>query len=169
MDALDKLIETARQTLAHTSKTLEILNSMDKSEQSNAAIAEIEPKKPEIEKLQEVSEPATSRQKIIEEVFGDTKVKVFKKKSKKWGRNYNVDYSDLMNQIRNERIPLRRFTPRSVEFGAPLTKKLRGERNSRPIQNPNYKNSQEVNRDHLCLVKLVTRWLWRKIDFFHNF
>ena len=144
MDALDKLIETARQTLAHTSKTLEILNSMDKAEQSNAPIAEIEPKKPEIEKLQEVSEPATSRQKIIEEVFGDTKVKVFKKKSKKWVRNYNVDYSDLMNQIRNERIPLHHFTPRSVEFGAPPTKKLRGERNSRPIQNPNYKNSQDV-------------------------
>ena len=80
MEAPDKLIEDARQTLAHTSKTLEILNSMDKAKEFKAPIAEIEPKKPEIEKSQEVSEPATSRQKIIEEVFGDSKVKVFKKK-----------------------------------------------------------------------------------------
>ena len=144
MEALDKLIENARQTLAHTSRTLEILNSLERNERPKVPIDKVDPKMPEIETNLRVSEPTPPRQKIIKEVFGDEKVRIYKKSSKKWARNYNVDYSDLMNQIRAEKIPLHHFTPRTTDFGAPPAKRLRGDQAKRPIQNPNYKNNQDV-------------------------
>ena len=75
--------------------------------------------------------------------------KPYKRKKKKIRREYGVDFSDMMNQIRQQKRPLDHFTPRThPPVGVPL-KRLRTIDSTNYKPNPRYKNNQDALFDDL--------------------
>ena len=140
MDALAEFLQMANANLA------ERLNSMERMESiSNIRRPQTSRNQPEIRPQTRGApdDSFTARQEPAPET--EVEIEEFKPyRRRKIRRQYGVDFSDMMNEIRQQKRPLDHFTPRThLPEGIPL-KRHRPPDSAKYKPNPRYKNSQDA-------------------------